>query len=69
MIGGRPVWVVTEPLDVPTADRLRELYALAYIEGLQRHERPQEPPAPPVRLDTPGRAPIVRLRPAGGDRA
>jgi hypothetical protein len=49
---------------------LRALYALAYLEGLER--RPQIAPTDPatrVRLDDTGRAPIVPLRPAGGARA
>ena len=48
---------------------LRDLYALAYLEGLQR--RPRIAPADPltrVRLDDTGRAPVVPLRPNGGDR-
>lgn len=41
---------------------LADLLLLAYIDGLE-----QRCPAP--RLDTTGRAPLVPLWPAGGDRA
>jgi hypothetical protein len=42
---------------------LRTLYALAYLERLR------ERPARAVPLDDTSRAPIVPLRPNGGDRA
>lgn len=48
---------------------LRDLYALAYLDGLR--DRPQVAPTDPatvVRLDDTGRAPIVPLRPRGGAR-
>ena len=54
------------------ASSVEALWLSAWIDGLHRvnaAERPQEGPAPVVRLDTPGRAPFVLLRPAGGDRA
>lgn len=48
-------------------DGLRDLLALAWIEGLTAKS-----PAPPlptrVRLDDTGRPSVVPLRPAGGDR-
>lgn len=48
---------------------LRALYALAFLEGLQnRPEIAPTDPATRVRLDDTGRAPVVPLRPAGGDR-
>jgi hypothetical protein len=43
--------------------RLRDLFAAAYLQGLQ--DRPRIAPASPaatVRLDTAGRAPVVPLR-------
>lgn len=40
----------------------------AWVGGLGR-SLPAGPPAEPVRLDDTGRAPLVRLRPAGGVRA
>lgn len=49
---------------------LRALLALAYIDGLAK--RPQIVPTDPatvIRLDDTGRAPVVPLRPTGGDRA
>lgn len=46
--------------------RMRALFALAYLEGLQRHDAPQDAPAEPVRLDTPDRAPFVPLRGSRG---
>lgn len=48
---------------------LRALMALAYLDGLQ--QRPEIAPTGPltrIRLDDTGRAPVVPLRPAGGDR-
>jgi len=48
---------------------LRGLLALAYLDGLQR--RPTIAPTDPltrVRLDDTDRAPVVPLRPNGGDR-
>jgi hypothetical protein len=49
---------------------LREALALAYLDGLQRKaaEAAQERAGRTIRLDTPGRAPVVPLRPTGGDR-
>lgn len=45
---------------------LRELYALAYLDGLERlDERPAERP----RADHPTPGPIEPQRPNGGDRA
>jgi len=51
---------------VNPADELRALYALAYLERLRDG---QEPLPRRVRLDDTGRAAVVPLRPAGGDRA
>lgn len=45
---------------------MRAAFALAWLEGVQRHDAPQDEPAPPVRLDTPDRAPIVLLRGSRG---
>ena len=49
---------------------LRDLFAAAYIEGLEQKARlhPLSTPTPVVPLDDTGRAPVVPLRPNGGDR-
>lgn len=49
---------------------LREALAAAWLAGLT--ERPQIAPTDPatrIRLDDTGRAPVIPLRPTGGDRA
>lgn len=55
------------------ADRLRKLYALALLEGLDRRcplppVRPAVLPARAPRLDDTGRAPFVPQQPDGGGR-
>jgi hypothetical protein len=53
---------------------LSDAYALAYLEGLGRRpvlrpaQRPLTVPPTPIPLDDTGRAPVVPLRPRGGDR-
>jgi hypothetical protein len=55
---------------IPAHMSLRDLYALAYIEGLDRKaaERHVTGRTHTVRLDDTGRPPYVPLRPNGGDR-
>lgn len=55
----------------PDNDPLRSLYALAFIEGLDRQDRLAAVRAADragllARLDDTGRAPVVPLRPARG---
>lgn len=47
---------------------LRDLYALAWLEQLEARTPMPTGPATRLRLDDTGRAPIVPLRPTGGDR-
>jgi len=49
---------------------LADAYLAAWIEGLERHPLSVAVrPAGRVPLDDTGRAPVVPLRPTGGDRA
>jgi hypothetical protein len=53
---------------IPNA-ALRDLFALAYLDGLERRQAAQQRPAQRIPLDDTDRAPVVPLRPAGGDHA